>query len=94
MTRLRLFWVFALQALAGLCAVELAARAGGGDSFSGGGGSGGGGGGGGGDAGAIIYLIIQLIRLLVILWVDGGPAGQGRLRHDLWRALQSAATSG
>ena len=41
MTRLRLFWVFALQALAGLCAVELAARAGGGDSFSGGGGSGG-----------------------------------------------------
>lgn len=76
MTRLRLIWVFALQALAGLCAVELAARAGGGDSFSGGGGSGGGGGGGGGDAGAIIYLIIQLIRLLVILWVDGGVPGK------------------
>ena len=76
MTRLRLFWVFALQALAGLCAVELAARAGGGDSFSGGGGSGGGGGGGGGDAGAIIYLIIKLIELLFYLWTQGGVPGK------------------
>ncbi|MBX3474861.1 MAG: TIM44-like domain-containing protein [Planctomycetes bacterium] len=60
--------------LLGVVAHELEARAGGGGGYSGGGGGGGSGGGGGGDgAGIIIYL---LIRLVVLLWVEGGPVGK------------------
>lgn len=70
-------WFLLLSPLiAGVLAHELEARAGGGGGYSGGGGGGGGGGGssGGGDgAGVIIYL---LIRLVVLLWVDGGPVGK------------------
>lgn len=69
-------WLLLLSPLvAGALAHELEARAGGGGGYSGGGGGGGssGGGGDGDGAGIIIYL---LIRLVVLLWVEGGPVGK------------------
>lgn len=70
-----LCWFLLLSPLiAGVLAHELEARAGGGGGYSGGSGGGGGSSGGGGDgAGIIIYLVI---RLLVLLWTEGGPVGK------------------
>ncbi len=72
----RIAAILLMQFACGIAAAELLARAGGGDSFSGGGGGGGSGGGGDGDIGALIYLIVQLIRLLLWLWMEGGPVGK------------------
>jgi hypothetical protein len=60
---------FVALVLATLLASEVWARVGGGGSYGGGGGSGGGGGG-GGDAGALIYLLFQILRLLVWLTIE------------------------
>ncbi|KAA0216156.1 hypothetical protein EDM80_04560 [bacterium] len=65
--------ILLMQLACGVAASGLLARAGGGDSFSGGGGSSGGA---DGDIGALIYLIVQLIRLLLWLWMEGGPVGK------------------
>lgn len=67
-------WFVLLSPLiVGPLAHELEARAGGGGGYSGGGGGGGGSGGGGDGAGVIVYL---LVRLLIVLWVEGGPVGK------------------
>src|SRR5262245_44488164 len=79
MRRAFTWFVLLFPLIAGVVTSELEARAGGGGGYSGGGGGGGGGGGSGGGggggegAGVIIYL---LIRLVVWLWVDGGPVGK------------------
>lgn len=106
--RKALTWFLLLSPLfAGVLAAELEARAGGGGGYSGGGGGGGGsGGGGGGDGlGALIYLII---RLVILLWTEGGVPGKimsvaivaGLIWFAIWnykrkqKAQQAAANAG
>jgi hypothetical protein len=64
--RSQLFWACCLGGLVLVSSVEALARVGGGQSYGGGGSHGGGGGG----AGAIIYLIFQLLRFLVYLTIE------------------------
>ncbi|QOV88039.1 TIM44-like domain-containing protein [Humisphaera borealis] len=79
-------WLWPIGLVAAVAAIALAiaepalARAGGGQGYSGGGGGGGGGrsggggsGGGGGDAGALIWLLFQLIRLVIEVPYVGIP---------------------
>jgi Zn finger protein HypA/HybF involved in hydrogenase expression len=74
MFRRALVWcLLLLPLLSGLVTAELEARAGGGGGYSGGSGYGGGGGGGGDGIGILIYL---LIRLVLFLWIEGGPVGK------------------
>jgi hypothetical protein len=73
MRRVLVWFLLLLPLFWGIAAHELEARAGGGGGYVGGGFSGGGMDGGGDGIGILIYL---LLRVVLVLWFEGGPVGK------------------